>query len=100
MRSRSLRHLVNLAKLLLPTGAPFDNPLNYISAWNKLEYRPNLVEPRSLNELILVSKRQFRGDMSLARRVTDKVEFKDWLREIPTREDLVVPTVGVYGRCG
>ena len=97
MRSRSLRHLVNLAKLLLPTGAPFDNPLNYIHAWNKLEYRPNLVEPRSLNELILASKRQFRGDIDLARRVTDKVEFKEWLRETLAWQDLVVPTVGVYG---
>ena len=97
MRNRSLRHLVSLAKRLLPTGARFDNPLSYISAWNKLEYRPNLEEPRSLNELILASKRRFRGDMNLARRVTDKVEFKHWLKETPAWKDLVIPTVGVYG---
>ena len=96
MRSRSLRHLVSLAKRLLPVGAPFDDTLSYVHAWNKLEYRPNLVEPRSLNELILASKRRFRGDMTLARRLTDKVEFKAWLRETPAWEHLVVPTVGVY----
>ena len=97
MRSRRLFGLVRTAKRLLPTGAPFDNLLNYIQAWNQLEYRPNLVEPRSLNELFLANKRKFRGDMNLARRVTDKVEFKEWLRETPAWEDLVIPTVGVYG---
>ena len=51
MRSRRLYRLVNRAKRFLPAGAPFDNSLNYISAWNWLEYRPNLAEPRSLNEL-------------------------------------------------
>ena len=96
MRSRTLRHLVSLAKWLLPTGAPFDDTLNYVHAWNKLEYRPNLVEPRSLNEFILASKRRFRGDMDLARRVTDKVGFKEWLRETLEWRDLVVPTLGVY----
>ena len=35
--------------------------------------------------------------MSLARRVTDKVEFKEWLREKPAWEDLAIPTLGVYG---
>ena len=97
MRSKKLNRLVRRAKRLLPTGAPIDNALNYIQAWNQLEYRPNLVEPRSLNELILASKRQFRGEMNLARRVTDKVEFKEWLRETTAWEDLVIPTVGVYG---
>ena len=97
MRSRRLHRLVTRAKRLLLIGAPFDNSLNYIQAWNQLEYRPNLVEPRSLNELILTSKWRFRGDMNLARRVTDKVEFKEWLRETPAWEDLVIPTIGVYG---
>ena len=72
------------------------NLLNYIHAWNKLEYCPNLVEPRSLNEMFLASKRHFRGDMNLARKVTDKVAFKEWLRETPALEHLIVPTVGVY----
>ena len=97
MRSRSLNLLLRCAKRLLPTGAPVDNLLNYIHAWNKLEYRPSLMEPRSLNELFLASKRRFSGDMNLARRVTDKVEFKEWLRETPAWKDLVVPTVAVYG---
>ena len=55
------------------------------------------MEPRSLNELFLANKRQFCGDMDLARRVTDKVEFKEWLRETREWKELVVPTVGVYG---
>ena len=38
MRSRRLYGLVTKAKRLLPTGAPFDNSLNYIQAWNQLEY--------------------------------------------------------------
>ena len=87
---------MSIVRRLLPTGAQIDNVLNFIQAWNSLGYRPNLVEPRSLNELFLASKRRFRGDMKLARRVTDKVEFKEWLRETPAWEDLVVPTVGVY----
>ena len=97
MRSRKLHRLVTKLKQLLPTGAPVDNLLNYIQAWNQLEYRPNLVEPRSINELILSSKRRFGGDINLARRLTDKVEFKEWLRETPAWKDLIVPTVGVYG---
>ena len=83
MRSETLHRLVTRAKRVLPTGAHFDNILNYLQAWNQLEYRPNLLEPRSLNELFLANKRKFRGDMDLARRVTDKVEFKAWLRETP-----------------
>ena len=97
MRSRRLYGLVNQAKRILPTGTLVDNSLNYIAAWNQLEYRPDVLEPRSLNELILASKRRFGGDMELARRVTDKIEFKEWLRETPAWEDLVVPTLGVYG---
>ena len=97
MRSEKLHRLVRRAKYNLPTGPLLDSALNYIWAWNLLEYRPNLVEPRSLNELFLANKRWFRGDMDLARRVTDKVEFKEWLRETPAWEDLVVPTIGVYG---
>ena len=97
MRNRVLERAVSRAKRLLPTGALIDNSLNYVQAWNQLEYRPNLAEPRSLNELILASKRRFVGDVNLARRVTDKVDFKEWLRETQAWADLVIPTVGVYG---
>ena len=98
MRSETLHRLETRAKRLLPTGAHIDNILNYIQAWNQLEYRPNLLEPRSLKELFLSNKRRFRGDIHLARRLTDKVEFKAWLRETPAWDDLVVPTLGVYSR--
>ena len=51
--------------------------------------------PRSFNEHILSNKWRFRGDIELARRLTDKCFFKDWLRE-KGFGDLVVPTVGLY----
>ena len=41
------------------------------------------------------SKKRFYGDVDLARRVTDKFLFKEWLREKGC-ETLVVPTLAVY----
>ena len=79
-----------------PTGPRIDRCLNYLHAWNRLPYRPDLRSPRSFNELILASKRDFRGDMALARRVTDKVGFKEWLEETPERRPLIVPTLEVF----
>ena len=48
-----------------------------------------------LNEHILSSKRCFLGDINLARRVTDKNLFKQWLLE-KGHPELVVPTLGLY----
>ena len=56
---------------------------------------PHISSPRSLNEHILSSNRHFMGDIDLARRVTDKFLFKEWLRE-QGYECLVVPTLSVY----
>ena len=83
-------------KRRLPTGAPFDRVLDYLSAWNRLRYRPRLRNPRTFNELFLASKYRFGGDMALARRVTDKVGFKDWLNETPELRKLIVPTLEVF----
>ena len=96
MRSEKFHRLVRWAKQNLPTGPLLDNTLNYLWAWNLLEYWPKLMEPRSLNEHFLANKWRFRGDMDLARRVTDKAEFKEWLKGIPGGMDLVIPTIGVY----
>ena len=96
MRSRRVHKALRRLKRRLPTGPPFDRTLDYLSAWNRLEYRPNVRSPRTLNELFLASKHGFKGDMALARRVTDKVEFKEWLAETPEWEPLIVPTLGVF----
>ena len=90
-----LARLVSAAKRTLPTGAPFDDSLNYILAWLRLGYLPHVNSPRSLNEHILSSKRRFCGDIGLARRVTDKALFKEWLEE-KGYGTLVVPTLGFY----
>ena len=81
--------------MTLPTGTFIDDALNYIQACIKLGYAPQLRSPRSFNEYILSSKKCFRGDIDLARRVTDKFLFKGWLEE-KGHADLVVPTLGRY----
>ncbi len=87
---------ISRLKRWAPTGPRIDRCLNYLHAWNRLPYRPNLLSPRTFNELILASKRDYRGDMALARRVTDKIEFKEWLRERPEWRPLIVPTLDVF----
>ena len=96
MWSRRVHKSISRWKRRLPTGAPFDRFLDYLGAWNRLQYRPNLQSPRTLNELFLASKHDFKGDMALARRVTDKVQFKEWLGETPEWQPLIVPTLGVF----
>ena len=83
------------AKMTLPTGTFIDDALNYFQAWIRLGYAPQLHSPRSFNEYILSSKKCFRGDIDLARRMTDKSLFKWWLEE-KGYGDLVVPTLGLY----
>lgn len=84
-----------VAKRMLPTGELTDDLLNYIHGWAKLGYRPNVSSPRSFNEHILASKRRFPGDIELARRLTDKYLFKEWLAE-KGLDDLIIPTIGLY----
>ena len=90
-----LRNVIGVAKITLPTGSLIDDALNFIAAWNGLGYLPHISAPRTFNEFIQSSKRRFLGDVELARRVTDKLQFKDWLEE-KGYGDLVVPTLGVY----
>ena len=86
---------VSGAKLYLPTGETIDDVLNYIHAWFRLGYAPHVRSPLSFNDYIQSSKKRFYGDVDLARRVTDKFLFKEWLREKGC-ENLVVPTLAVY----
>ena len=96
---RQLRRIlagpISVAKRTLPTGELTDDLLNYIHGWAKLGYLPHVSSPRSFNEHILSSKWRFRGDIELARRVTDKYFFKEWLAE-KGFDDLIIPTVGLY----
>ena len=92
---RLLAKSISGAKRTLPTGELTDDLLNYIHGWARLGYVPHVSSPRSFNEHILSNKWRFRGDIELARRLTDKYFFKDWLRE-KGFDDLVVPTVGLY----
>ena len=92
---RLLAKSISVAKRTLPTGDLTDDLLNYIHGWARLGYVPHVSSPRSFNEHILSNKWHFRGDIELARRLTDKYFFKEWLRE-KGFGDLVVPTVGLY----
>ena len=90
-----VRTFITEMKRKLPTGVFFDDVLNFIHAWNRLGYMPHVSSPRSFNEHILSSKRYFRGDIDLARRITDKFLFKEWLTE-NGYGDLIIPTLGVF----
>ena len=85
----------SLARRGLPTGPFWDKILIFFSAWNALGYKPNIDAPRSFNEHILSEKKLFSKNIDLARRLTDKVLLKDWLKE-NGYENLVVPTLGVH----
>lgn len=80
----------------LPPGAALDVLLSLAVARSRLGYFPNLLRPTTLNEHIILGKLRFHGSIELARRLTDKQHFKDWLKA-EGLEDLIVPTVGVYG---
>ena len=90
-----LRRSIFLAKLILPTGETIDDMLNFIHAWVRLGYVPHISSPRSLNEHILSNKRHFRDDLNLAKRLTDKRLFKEWMQE-KGYGDQVIPTLGLY----
>ena len=88
--------LINRLKSTTPTGPRIDRFLHYLHAWNRLQYRPRIRSPRTFNEIILASNYDFRGDMVLARRIVDKVQFKAWLSETSAWRPLVVPTLAVF----
>jgi hypothetical protein len=65
------------------------------AAWGRLGYFPNIWHPRTFNEFVLQRKLFFQQNIVLARRVTDKHLFKDWLRWVGF-PDLVVPTQAIF----
>lgn len=79
----------------IPAGPLWDRLISVLHFRRRLGYWPALQEPRSFNELLLKRKFKFEDDLNFARRLTDKVAIKDFLRESGF-EDYVVPTVGVY----
>lgn len=79
-------------QMILPTGVFWDGLLGMANSWKRLRYLPNIRSPRSFNEYFLREKMFFSGDVSLARTVTDKVEFKHWLQQIGLN-DLIVPSI-------
>ena len=76
-------------------GPFWDEKLIFFSAWNALGYKPNIDAPRTFNEHILNQKKSFTKNIDLARRLTDKVLLKDWLKENGYGH-LVVPTLAVH----
>lgn len=78
----------------LPTGLYWDIAVTLLHASRRLGYLPRLRTPRSLNEYILSQKLHFKSDMKLARTVTDKIMFKEWLVQHGFA-DLVVPTAAI-----
>ena len=78
----------------LPRGRNFDLWISILNSWKRLGYLPNTKVPRTFNELFLSQKRNFNGNLELAKRVTDKVLVKDWLEELGLSE-LVVKTIAV-----
>ncbi|MCG7522715.1 ATP-grasp fold amidoligase family protein [Ruegeria sp. Ofav3-42] len=79
----------------LPTGRIWDNALSVLNARKRLGYFPKVRQPRTFNEHILAQKWTFRGDLNLARRITEKAQVKEWLAEMEM-QPLVVPTIGVF----
>ncbi|MFY9810951.1 ATP-grasp fold amidoligase family protein [Aquabacterium sp.] len=68
--------------------------LSVINVWRRLGYWPNYRRPSRFNEHFLREKVHFSGDINLARTLTDKVDFKEWLTD-HGYESYVIPTLMV-----
>lgn len=66
-------------QLYLPRGKPWDKILSMLNVWRRLGYWPDYINPKTFNEFFLREKFDFGGDLSLAKKLTDKVDLKDWL---------------------
>ena len=95
-------HLANIdqqmrPQLYLPSGKYWDISLSLLNAWKRLGYFPNILKPKTYNEFYLQQKFNFGGDLNLARRITDKVEFKKWLIDNGFHDN-VINTIRVFVR--
>lgn len=79
----------------IPHGPTGDRLYALLRARRGLGYWPKLSPPRTFNEHFLWQKLHFESHEALARRLTDKADFKQWLHEQGLSE-LVVPNIGVY----
>ena len=89
-------NLLSIARSRLWRGPKIDGFLNYLDGWYRLQSRPRIRSPETLNDIILVNKIAFPGDMTLVRRIVDKIEFKAWLNETPAWRPLIVQTLAVF----
>jgi hypothetical protein len=79
-------------QMYLPIGSRWDAALSILNARKRLGYWPNHKQPRTFNEHLLSEKISFSGDLRLARRLTDKIDAKQWLIE-KGFESIVIPTL-------
>ncbi len=79
----------------LPTGPVWNTLLSILHARRRLGYWPNIWAPKTYNEFILSEKCFFSGDLGTAKKITDKIGFKEWLIGAGLGEH-VVPTIAVY----
>jgi hypothetical protein len=87
--------LLRLLRRAIPTGPGGDRLYAMLRFREGLGHWPKLDPPRTFNEHFLHQKLNFGPHLEIARRLTDKVEFKQWLHEMG-QGDLIVPTLGVY----
>lgn len=79
-------------QLLLPCGKPWDKILSVLNVWRRLGYWPNYKNPKTFNEYFLREKFDFGGDLLLAKKLTDKIELKNWLSKNGFKK-YIVPTI-------
>ncbi len=79
---------------LLPVGRFWDISLSVMNTTRRLGYWPNYRKPSTFNEYFLWHKANFNCDMALARTLTDKIFFKDWLKDNGFG-DYIIPTIFV-----
>lgn len=78
--------------MYLPTGFFWDSAISILNCWKRLGYFPRFHAPRTFNEFFLREKITFNGDIELARTLTDKLGFKDWLLQ-HGYANLVIPNL-------
>ncbi len=78
----------------LPTGPFWDKILSILFFRKRLGYWPNQKTPKTFNELFLNEKLKMSED-TIAKKLTDKVEFKEWLAK-NTLSEYIIPTIRVF----
>lgn len=79
----------------IPALKVFDLVLSYCHTWRRVGYLPRIIHPRSFNEHLLHRKMHFGPNLDIAKKLTDKFQFKKYLHQIGLA-NLAVPSLGVY----